>query len=560
MIPVSLVYPYRDANQRTRRVEPDSSCWRYEYDSLGQVKSGKRFWSDMTPVAGQQFQYTFDDIGNRTQTQAGGDSTGANLRSANYSANNLNQYSSRDVPGFVDVMGIGLATNAVTVNGQTAYRKAEYFRQQLAVTNSTTALWTNLTVAETGQTSVSGNVYVPKTAENFSYDANGNLTNDGRWSYTWDAENRLTNLTSLSSAPTASKFKLDFAYDWQGRRIQKLVSTNNGSAYVAQYTNRFLYDGWNLVAEINPASSLLRSYVWGSDLSGTVQGAGGVGGLLEITDTANGAQFPAFDGNGNVAILGKASDGTVSARYDYGPFGELLRATGPMAKANPFRFSTKYQDDESDLLCYGYRYCSPSIGRWISRDPIGEQGGPNLHSSRNSLVNEVDPLGLKCACCECAVAIDIHNGGYFPPPLNGSWPPGWDFGVYIYMEYQPDKQGGSAQYRWEEKTHQPVKEILQAGGKPDVWYDYFQLIPKSVPDTWKNRDQTCIPPVGRIVRDYDHVMRPTQLGTWTIQFRLTVVNPKNCGCSVPQVQVTAVVTLDPNSPTGGSFEQPDPGQ
>jgi RHS repeat-associated protein len=58
----------------------------------------------------------------------------------------------------------------------------------------------------------------------------------------------------------------------------------------------------------------------------------------------------------------------------YGPFGELIRATGPMAKANPFRFSTKYQDDESDLLYYGYRYLNASTGRFLSRDPINEPG------------------------------------------------------------------------------------------------------------------------------------------------------------------------------------------
>jgi RHS repeat-associated protein len=53
-----------------------------------------------------------------------------------------------------------------------------------------------------------------------------------------------------------------------------------------------------------------------------------------------------------------------------GPFGEVIRATGPMAKANPFRFSTKYQDDESDLLYYGYRYYKASTGTWLSRDPL----------------------------------------------------------------------------------------------------------------------------------------------------------------------------------------------
>jgi RHS repeat-associated protein len=62
-----------------------------------------------------------------------------------------------------------------------------------------------------------------------------------------------------------------------------------------------------------------------------------------------------------------------------GPFGELLRATGPIVRANPFRFSTKYQDDETDLLCYGYRYYNPSTGRWLSKDPLEEMGGLNLY-------------------------------------------------------------------------------------------------------------------------------------------------------------------------------------
>jgi len=62
-----------------------------------------------------------------------------------------------------------------------------------------------------------------------------------------------------------------------------------------------------------------------------------------------------------------------------GPFGELLRSTGPMAKTNPFRFSTKFQDDETDLLYYGNRYLNTSTGRWFSRDPAEESGGLNLY-------------------------------------------------------------------------------------------------------------------------------------------------------------------------------------
>ncbi len=84
-----------------------------------------------------------------------------------------------------------------------------------------------------------------------------------------------------------------------------------------------------------------------------------------------------------------------SRTTNLGPFGEVLRATGPMAKANPFRFSTKYQDDETDLLYYGYRYYNASTGRWLSRDPAEEFGGLNVYGFvDNAPIDEVDAIGL----------------------------------------------------------------------------------------------------------------------------------------------------------------------
>jgi RHS repeat-associated protein len=84
-----------------------------------------------------------------------------------------------------------------------------------------------------------------------------------------------------------------------------------------------------------------------------------------------------------------------------GPFGEVLRATGSMAKANPFRFSTKYQDDETDLLYYGYRYYNASTGRWLTRDPIEEHGlqqtaqrdSASLDINKSELFESVRRLG-----------------------------------------------------------------------------------------------------------------------------------------------------------------------
>ena len=391
-------YAYNNANQRIRSTVADGSYWLFEYDSLGQVRSGRKYWPDQTPVAGQQFEYAHDDIGNRTSTKAGGDSAGQGLRPASYSANVRNQYESRDVPGAVDVTGVSFATNAVTVNGQTAYRKGEYFRAEVAVNNSSVPVWEQITVGATGQSSATGNEFVPKSQELFYYDADGNLTNDGRWTYTWDSENRLVKLTPNTGV--GPQVSLRFEYDWQGRRIHKQVWSNTNWNGYATNDVKFLYDGWNLIAELNGTNSaLIRSFAWGTDLSGSMQGAGGVGGLLFIHDLASGMGYcaPAFDGNGNVIGLFSMAGATNCATFEFGPFGEVVRATGPMAKANPFRFSTKYQDDETDLLYYGYRYYNACTGRWPNRDPIGEYGFQVTHTAliENMVAQTVEGTALE---------------------------------------------------------------------------------------------------------------------------------------------------------------------
>jgi RHS repeat-associated protein len=81
-----------------------------------------------------------------------------------------------------------------------------------------------------------------------------------------------------------------------------------------------------------------------------------------------------------------------------------------MAKINPLRFSTKYQDDESDLVYYGFRYFIANTGRWISRDPIEEGGGRNLYSfDGNDLIEGIDRFGLAIEC-HCPEAYFDENG------------------------------------------------------------------------------------------------------------------------------------------------------
>jgi RHS repeat-associated protein len=281
------------------------------------------------------------------------------------------------VPGYVDIVGAAASNATVTVNLQPAERQGEYFRAELAVNNSAGPVWlavTNAAVLQQGTnadlvTNWVGNLFLPQTPEQFLHDADGNLTNDGRWIYTWDAENRLLGMQSRPGLSPVQK--LTFSYDPQGRRISKTVSNQVSGVWSLASDERFVYDGWKLMAILTSDLSPLTSFLWGLDLSGTMQGAGGVGGLLAIGDSQSSiVSFAAYDGNGNVIAVVDAANGNVAANYEYGPFGEAIRATRPLAKAAPVRFSTKYRDDETGLLYYGYRYYDLGRGRWLGRDRI----------------------------------------------------------------------------------------------------------------------------------------------------------------------------------------------
>jgi RHS repeat-associated protein len=139
--------------------------------------------------------------------------------------------------------------------------------------------------------------------------------------------------------------------------------------------------------------------VWGEDLSGSLQGAGGIGGLLRSVNTTANRELRTentfhYDSNSNVILL-TDTQGRESARYAYDAFGKTLTATGPAARINRYRFSTKPVEVESGLVYYGYRYYDPVTGRWPSRDPIEEKGGVNVYGAlQNDFLSAHDVLGL----------------------------------------------------------------------------------------------------------------------------------------------------------------------
>ncbi|MBK8915062.1 MAG: hypothetical protein IPM64_10770 [Phycisphaerales bacterium] len=264
--------------------------------------------------------------------------------------------------------------------------------------------------------------------------------NSARTTLTWDAENRLRSFGPTPGSEAESMIRVEFGYDYMGRRVEKAVfewEAGSPGSWELLSRTRFVYDGWNMIEELEVPTSgdptVLRQYTWGLDLSGQngnstvggLHGAGGIGGLLAVLDTNNTTTTSddrsfayCYDANGNVGQLvewasgaggssGMAwSAGRLAATYEYDPYGNIVgpdadgdgniaEEAGTYADINPFRFSTKFLDAETGLYYYGYRYYSPRLGRWISRDPIGEDGGTSLYSyTLNDPLGLIDPDGL----------------------------------------------------------------------------------------------------------------------------------------------------------------------
>ena len=226
------------------------------------------------------------------------------------------------------------------------------------------------------------NQYTAVNATAPTYDDDGNMLAYGNWSYAWNGENRL-----IRAINSATGVKLEFDYDYMGRRIFKKVY----SGETLEKHLRFVYDGYKLIEERDALNSnaLVRRYVWQPEsLDRDVP-------LTVYDASAEKTYYYHTDANKNVTELSD-ENGEVVAHYEYSPFGSLTKTTGAYATSNPFRFSSEYFDEETGLVYYNYRYYNPELGRWISRDPIEEQGGYNLYGMiGNNPLYGWDELGFE---------------------------------------------------------------------------------------------------------------------------------------------------------------------
>ncbi|UEP39789.1 DUF6531 domain-containing protein (plasmid) [Burkholderia ambifaria] len=328
----SVAYTYDAADRRATFQVSGQNAVTYGYDNANRLTG--------ITQGSAQVGFTYDAAGRRSTL------TLPNGIVATYSYDVANQ-----------LTGISYANGSTTVGSLTyAYDNAGR-RTQIGGTLASM----NLPAALASATYDADNRLTNWSGTTLTYDANGSLTGDGSLTYGWDSRSRLA---SLSGAATAS-----FAYDATGRRIGKTVNST---------ATNFLYDGPNAVQELasaTPTANLLT----GPRIDEIYSRSDGLGARSFITDALG----------STVALTD--TGGAVKTSYVYEPYGKSS-AAGEIS-SNSAQYTGR-ENDGTGLFYYRMRYYQPVLGRFVSEDPIGLNGGANLYAYVGGNPSSyIDPYG-----------------------------------------------------------------------------------------------------------------------------------------------------------------------
>jgi len=278
----------------------------------------------------------------------------------------------------------------------------------------------------------------------------------------------------VTGQPNGAPFPLryDYVYDGVGRlRVRKgYYESGCTSCWQLYQDTAYIYDGMRVIQERDGTNAPQVSYTRGTDLSGTLERAGGIGGLLARSSGHSAGSWSTHnyyysDGNGNVTYM-LSSGLSVVATYTYDPFGNMTASSGTLANANTLRFSSKMLDSDIGLYYYGFRWYDPSLQRWISRDPKGEVDLIHLYSFVGSdPINVVDPEGTErgalIKCPRCGSFVMSGPSGAFSCSCGSSSkiePPEWHRNRNRNQDNLCPKKEPKNNPRW--KSDFPLGEVL----------------------------------------------------------------------------------------------------
>jgi len=199
------------------------------------------------------------------------------------------------------------------------------------------------------------------------------------WSQSWDFENRLI---KVEKGTATDKRTVTFTYDPQGRRIEKKVEIlDNGSTSTETYA--YVYDGDNIPLEIQTSPS-------GATEKTVYTHGAGVDEHLALERNGS-SYFYHADGLGSIVSITDRNRSVVQS-YEYDSYGMVKPST---SFRNSYTYTGREWDRETGLYYYRARYYDPMEGRFISKDPIGYNGGLNVYSYvGQNPINYKDPTGL----------------------------------------------------------------------------------------------------------------------------------------------------------------------
>jgi RHS repeat-associated protein len=244
------------------------------------------------------------------------------------------------------------------------------------------------------------NEIVSRDSTTLQHDDSGNQTDDGTLQYQWDAMNRLARVTRKSDGNVIA----EYSYDAANRRIRKVVA-NSGDLHS---TTDFYYAGWQVLEERDGADQLTQQFVYGNYIDEPLVMDRNIDGGNSATDAGDQRFFYHQNSQFSVFALTETS-AEIAEAYQYEPFGGQTvfqggpdgvvqfsseNVTGTVSSENPYAFTGRRIDVETQLLFFRNRYFATEQGRFASRDPFGFTDGINLYAGY-FVPNGVDPSGLK---------------------------------------------------------------------------------------------------------------------------------------------------------------------
>jgi RHS repeat-associated protein len=426
----TVTYHYNDAGQLLKLTYPGGKEVLYSYDDAGRMKT-------VTDWQGRTTTYTYDQAGNLKTIDRPNDTQATYTHD---DASRLTGISDEKTDGTV------ICQYSYQLDGVGNHEQAS-LTQPLAAMPSP---------QEIDYSYDKGNRIQSAGNATYTHDQNGNRKTksaDGQsTSYAWNYANRLTQIDSPEGT-------IEFKYDGLNNRVTR-VQSGETTRYVLDLSGEMS----RVLAETDGSGEIEAYYVYGQGL------------LSRIDASSDETRYYHYNDRGDTVALTDES-GNVTDAYAYGAYGCLLDEEGETS--NPFKFVGRYgvMDESGSLYFMRARFYDGKIGRFMSKDPLGFDGGDwNLYGYViNSPIKNIDPLGLTPmynTANSTPMVIeqknentDYNSNSHQLMSYNGNWETNCDYGLcYRLRQKSSDEitiRDCVSKFIYNIKSHPTISNLIQ---------------------------------------------------------------------------------------------------